>query len=354
MLKRRLGRTNFEASVIGFGGGPYVRPRREQGLKAAQRAIELGVNVFDTARSYGDSEAIIGEAIKGVREQLFISTKSHLRTKEEVAQSIDESLRQLRVENIDLFHLHSVDTEADLKACLARGGPLEAIKEARSNGKVNYIGISGHWVETLTAAIKTREFDVMIATYNLINYEADQELFPLANELDVGIMAMKPLDGGFLTVPPEAVYFKVEDKAVSTAEAALRFVLSNRWINVALVGMVSAAEVEEDVPLGYLSQGMSSEEKATLQDRARSMAYTFCQGCDYCLPLCPEGIDIPRIFKLQILLQQYGMKDYAKTTYREAFKAQADQCTGCHSCTERCPSQLDIPDLLRKADSLLS
>ncbi len=354
MLKRRLGRTEFEASVIGFGGGPFVRPTWEEGVKAVRRAIELGVNIIDTARSYGDSEAIIGEAIKGARERLFISTKSHFRTKEEVARSIDESLRQLKVEKIDLIHLHSVDKEDDLKLCLMRGGPLEAMKEARKSGKVDYIGISGHQSEVLVKALKTGEFDAVIAIYNLINDEAERELLPLAREKDVGVLAMKPLDGGFLAIPREAVQFKVADRATSTAEAALRFALSNPDIATVLVGMVNVAEVEEDVPMGFFPQEMPPEEQAVLKERAKSMVYTFCQGCGYCLPLCPEGIDIPRIFKLQVLLEQYGMENYARVTYKEAFRAPVERCTDCQSCMERCPSQLDIPHLLKEADSLLS
>ena len=354
MLRRRLGRTGFEASVIGFGGGPFVRPTWEEGVKAVRRAIELGVNLFDTARSYGDSEAIIGEAIKDTRDRLFISTKSHLRTKEGVARSIDQSLRELKVDKIDLIHIHSVDTEDILKQCLAKGGALHAMQEAKRAGKVDYIGISGHQNEVLVKALKTGEFDAVIVTYNLINDEAEHELLPLAKELDVGVLAMKPLDGGLLAIPREAAQFKVADRATSTAETSLRFVLSNSRISTVLVGMVSVAEVEEDVPLGFIPHQMPAQEKAVLQERAKSMVYTFCQGCGYCLPLCPEGIDIPRIFKLQVLLEQYGMERYAKTTYKEAFQWQVRRCTECNSCMERCPSQLNIPNLLKKTDLILS
>lgn len=354
MLKRRLGRTQFEASIIGFGGGPFVRPTWEEGVEAVRRAIELGVNLIDTARAYGDSEAIIGKAIKGVRDNLFISTKSHFHTKDEVVSSIDESLHQLDVQKIDLLHLHGVDKEEDLNQCLSKDGPLDAMREARKAGKVDYIGISSHQSEILVKALKTGEFDAVIVTYNLINDQAEQELLLLAREMDVGVLAMKPLDGGFLAIPREVAQFKVADRASSTAEAALRFALSNPRITTVLVGMVSVAEVEEDVPLGFVPQEMSPNDKAVLQDRAKSMVYTFCQGCGYCLLACPERIDIPRVFKLQVLLEQYKMKHYATTTYKQAFQAQVKRCTECQSCMERCPSQLDIPNLLKEADLLLT
>jgi len=258
------------------------------------------------------------------------------------------------VDKIDLIHIHSVDTEDVLKQCLARGGALDAMQEARKAGKVDHIGISGHQNEVLVKAIKTGEFDAVIVTYNLINEEAEYELLPLAREMDVGVLAMKPLDGGLLAIPREATQFKVVDRATSTAETSLRFALSNPMIATVLVGMVSVAEVEENVPLGFVPHEMPPQERAALQERAKDMVYTFCQGCGYCLPLCPEGIDIPRIFKLQVLLEQYGMERYAKTTYREAFQWQVRRCTDCRSCMERCPSQLDIASLLKKADSILS
>lgn len=359
MLKRRLGRTNFEASVIGFGGAPFIRPAWQEGPKAVRRAIELGVNIIETARAYGDSEAIIGEAIKGLREHLFIASKSHFRTKEEVVQSIDESLRQLQIDKLDLIQIHGVDTEEDLEMCLAKGGALKAMQEAKKAGKIDYIGISGHQNKVLVKAIKTGEFDTVIATYNPLNHDAAQELFPLAIELDMGIMAMKPLDGGLLALIPEAVQFKVADRAICTAEAALRFALSNPQITTVLTGMVTVAEVDEDVPLGYVPQEMSTEEKRLLQERAKSLIYTFCQGCGYCLPLCPVGIDIPRVFRLQVLLEQYGLEQYARHAYHGygyggGFKAQVALCTDCQACMERCPSQLDIPSLLKKADAILS
>jgi len=340
--------------VIGFGGAPFIRPAWQEGPKAVRRAIELGVNIIDTARSYGDSEAIIGEAIKGLREHLFIASKSHLRTKEEIAQSVEESLHQLQIDKLDLIQIHGVDTEEDLEMCLAKGGALEAMHEARKAGKTDYIGISGHQNKVLVKAIKTGEFDTVIVTYNPLNHDAAQELFPLATELDIGVMAMKPLDGGLLALLPEAMQFQIADRAICTAEAALRFALSNPQITTVLTGMVTVAEVEENIPLGYMPQEMSMEEKRLLEERAKSMIYTFCQGCGYCLPVCPVGIDIPRVFRLQVLLEQYGLEQYVRETYGEAFQSQVALCTDCQACMERCPSQLDIPSLLKKADAILS
>jgi predicted aldo/keto reductase-like oxidoreductase len=352
VLKRRLGRTDFKASVVGFGGIPIASRSRDEAVKVVKRAIEMGVNFIDTARSYGDSEDKIGEAIRGRRQELFISTKSHYRTGTDVRDSIEESLRRLAVDKVDIIFMHGVDAEADLDGRLG-AGVLDAMKEARAAGKVDYIGISGHNNKLLVKAIRTGEFDAIIASYNLTNDHADRELFPLAQELDVGVIVMKPLVGGYLAVPREAVEFKVEDKATSTAEAALRFVLSNPYISTAIPGMWTVEEVEEDVPLGYVAHEMHAGEAEELQERAQKVGYTFCQGCGYCIPECPEGIDPQGVFRLLVFYEQYGMKEWAVQKYREQHEARVALCTECQSCIDVCPAQLDIPAKLKEAAAIL-
>ena len=354
MLKRRLGRTEFQASVVGFGSIPVGRLPVEDGVRVVRRALELGVNFIDTARSYGNSEAAIGQAIKGLRDNLIIATKSHFRTKREVAESIETSRRLLGVQTIDLMQLHSVDSEEVLRQCLSRGGAFEAMKESRRDGRGRFLGISGHQPQVLISALKTGEFDTVLASYNLSNTAADRELFPLAAELDIGVIVMKPLDGGFLGVPPEAVKFQVADRATSTAEAALRFVLSNPRVTTAIPGLGTIAQVEEDVPLGYLPQEMPTEEAAHLQGRAKEVGRTFCEGCGYCLELCPQHIAIDRVFRFQVFYEQYGLRDLARNTYREYYQAAVESCTECRSCMERCPAQLDIPARLKEAHALLA
>lgn len=350
-MQRRLGQTNFDVSVVGFGGIPVGRGDREEGIKAIRRAIELGVNFIDTARSYWESEAIIGEAIKGVRDGLFISTKSHFRTGREVAESIKTSIRLLQVDKVDLFLMHAVDSEEELEYRL-KMGVLEAIKEARDAGNVDHVGISGHQPRVLVEAMKTGEFETIMAPYNL-RYEETEELFQLAQELDVGVIAMKPLAGGFLTVPAEAIQFRVAQRAVCTAEAALRFVLSNPAVATAIPGMANVAQVEQNVPVGSVPAEMSLEEKRLLQERARSMIYTTCMQCGYCLIECPNEIDIKDVFRLRNFYEQFGLVDYARSRYQEQYEDKVALCSECMACVGRCPAQLDIPVELAAADAIL-
>ncbi len=353
MLKRRLGRTNFEASIIGFGGIPILRRGRDDATAVVKRALDMGVNYIDTARAYEDSEDKIGVAIKGQRDGVFIATKTVERLKERAALDIDESLRRLGTDWLDLLFIHGVDSEGDLNRFLSPGGALEAFRKAQEVGKVRYIGISGHQNSILISAIKSGVFDVILASYNLTNTDADDGLFPLAEELDIGISVMKPIAGGALAVPKEAVQFKVADKAVATAEAALRFVFSNPLIDTVVPGMGKISEVETNVPLGYIHQSVDPVEISVLQERAKGLGLTFCQNCNYCVPECTEEIDIPEVFRLQAFHDQYGMTGYAKFTFRMNHQEKVDSCTECQLCTERCPAQLNIPELLKKVRATL-
>ena len=353
MLKRRLGRTNFQASVVGLGGIPIARRGWDEAVAVVKRALEMGVNYIDTASAYQDSENKIGAAIKGQRDGLFIATKTTNRTRDGAAADINESLSRLGLDHVDLLLIHGVDTEEDLNRFLGVGGAVEAFRDAQQAGKVRFLGISGHQNPVLVKAIKTGVFDVILASYNLTNADADKELFPLTKELDIGVTVMKPLGGGALGVPPEVVQFQVADRAIAPAEVALRFVLSNPFIHTTIPGMSKLAEVEANVPLGYVPQSMSPEEVGVLRKKAETLGFTFCQGCGYCVPECPEEINIPEVFRLQTFHDQYGMMGYAKATYRTRHAAKVDLCTECRSCMERCPAQLEIPELLKKAKATL-
>ncbi|MFC1897216.1 aldo/keto reductase [Chloroflexota bacterium] len=349
MLKRRLGRTNFEASVVGFGGIPIQHRNRKEAVTIVRRALEMGVNYIDTARAYQDSENKIGVAIKECRDQVFVSTKTMQRSRKEAAADIDESLHCLKTEYIDLLLSHGVDTEGDLNRFLGSGGAIEAFKEAQRAGKVKYIGISGHRNLALVSAIQTGVFDVIMASYNLTNTDADSELFPLAQKLDIGVLVMKPMAGGTLAVPPEAVRFRAAERAVTTAETALRFVLNNPLIHTVVPGMGSLNELEADIPLGNAPQSMDTEEIAVHLEKARGLGITFCQGCSYCVNECPQEINIPEVFRLLAFHEQYGMTGYARTVFQSQHQNKVSQCTECQSCMERCPAQLEIPQLLEKA-----
>ena len=193
MQKRTLGRTGLQVSIVGFGGTWISQLSMDEAVKVIQRAYDLGINYFDTAKLDGDSEEKIGAALYDVRDECFLATKTASRTKSESLADFKSSLRRLKTDRLNLIQLHGIDDEKTLEKAISPSGSLEMCKKARSEGMVDFIGITGHKPRVLIKAIKTNEFDTVLVPLNVVTRQALDELFPLAKELDIGIAIMKPL-----------------------------------------------------------------------------------------------------------------------------------------------------------------
>ena len=206
LQKRRLGKTGLQVSVVGFGGIPIIALSRNEAEEVVRYAYDKGINYFDTARAYGDSEDKIGAALKEVRDEVIIATKTHQKTKEDAARAgLKQSLRNLQTDRIDLVQLHGIDSEKTLKKAMSSEGSLTALEEAKSKAKIDYIGISGHNPYVLEKAIKTEKFDTVLVPLNVLDRKAGDKLIPLAKELDVGIIIMKAMGGMWGTTTVSSV-----------------------------------------------------------------------------------------------------------------------------------------------------
>jgi len=252
MNKRRLGRTNLMVSVIGLGGAPIQFPSQ---VAVVQEAINMGVNFIDTAHAYGRSETVIGQAIKGMREKVFIATKIDSRYAEEARVEVQDSLRALQIEKIDLLQMHAVGHAEALEAILdPEKGALLAARELQEQGQIGYVGITGAhspidgpiWppeavqreFEVMMEAIRTGQFDTTQISYHIEWQGAQvQQLIALAKEYDVGVIVKKPLGRGKL-IPEYGV------------TSLLQFVLENSDVHTAIPGMNTIEQVYEDVPVG--------------------------------------------------------------------------------------------------------
>jgi len=254
MERRRLGRTELEVSVIGFGGGPL---REFRHVRVVQEAIKMGVNFIDTAHSYGRgrSERIIGAAVAGLHDQVYIATKTAKRFAGEAAREILGSLERLGLEQIDLLQLHAVGSFADLERVLdPERGALRAVRELQRRGRVKFVGISGahspidfriplpeervqEQFDVMAEAIKSEEFDAIQISYH-IEWRKAEELIALAKEHDVGVIVKKPFAMGKLI-------------GEYGARLLLEFVLENPDVHTVIPGMVNLAQVRENVPVGY-------------------------------------------------------------------------------------------------------
>ena len=241
---------------MGFGGTWIAQLSADDAAKVVRRAFELGITYFDTAKLDGDSEEKIGSALNDVRDECVIATKTGSRTKRESLEDIKESLKRLRTDRLDIIQLHGIDDEQTLRKATGENGVLQTCKQARSEGLVDFIGISSHKPHVLVKAIETGEFDTVLVPINIVTRQALEELVPFAKEHDVGVVVMKPFSAktsrlitclyepslSLLSDEPDLKRLLGQDTD-SMARNALRFVLSQD-ISVVIPGMKSIEEVE--------------------------------------------------------------------------------------------------------------
>ena len=316
----------MKVSEIGFGGIPIQQIGLNKAVEVVETALDLGINYIDTARAYTDSEKKIGKAIKSRRDECYLATKTAERTKEKVRKDLETSLKMLGVPRIDIYQLHSVGDEETLRQIQEPEGALEAIKKAKNEGKIDYIGITGHRADILARAIQTNEFDLIMIPFNYVETESVTELIPLAKKLNIGITVMKPLGGGRLT----------------NASEALRFIL-NYPVSTVVTGMVSVGEVKENISIAENMAPLSSAELEKLAMQAAEIGKSFCRSCDYCQP-CPQGIQISVIIKMKSTIKRFGIDRYMKMASSTLEKY--EDCIQCRECEEKCPYKLPILEMM--------
>jgi len=345
MKKRPLGSTGIDVAPIGLGAAQLGSSEYDHAKEIVFKALDMGVNYFDTAQGYWDSEVKLGKALKGERESVIVSSKTGGKTKEEAANHIDESLQKLQTDYIDNYHLHALSDVDDVDVRL--GGPLEALIEAREAGKIRNIGMTGHtFPSILVAALKRFDFDTFLVPLNIVEREPLAELIPLAIEKNVGITIMKPVATGLLPAP-----------------LALKW-LMNQDIAVAVPGATTVAEMEENVSIGALDDyTLTAQEESEVASWALKLATDRCRICMECLP-CPSDIEIPSTLGTDVLYDHYrtmGPVSFSKFPWepsrveddlqgRQSLIAKINDhaaCDSCMQCESRCPYNLPIVSMLR-------
>ncbi len=180
MEKIRLGKTDMMVTRLGFGGIPIQRLAEDEAITIVRRCLDLGITFLDTAHAYTTSETRIGKAIAGRSEGLVLSTKSPARNRKEIAEHLQQSLKQLAVQSIDLFQFHSVSDFETLDAVLDPNGPMAVLEEARSAGKIKHIGITSHQIDVAKRAVTSGRFETIMFPLNFVTPEGADELLPLA------------------------------------------------------------------------------------------------------------------------------------------------------------------------------
>ena len=325
---RRLGRTELMVTAIGFGGIPIQRATRENAIATVRRAYGMGVNFFDTARGYTTSEEIIGTALDGT--DYLIATKSGQRSADGIRKDVDQSLANLRREQIDLYQLHGVNDDEQLAQVLAPAGALEGLRQARREGKIAHIGITGHRRETLIRAVQEcDELATVQVPFNLVEDDIVDTLLPLCAERDLGTIAMKPVGGGNF----------------SNATLAVKWCLTQP-VTVVIPGMETVEEVEQDVAVGLGEVELTPAERAEVQRMKSELDQRTCRRCRYCEP-CPNGVQIGMLLHGRTIVRRMGPERFKEWGGKEII-ASAANCTECEECIAKCAYHLPIPELIRE------
>lgn len=325
----QLGKTGLTVSRVGFGGIPIQRISAEEAGTLMQSVRDAGINYIDTAKAYTVSEAYIGQAIAGMRDQFVLATKSMARTKEAMAADIATSLERLQTDYIDLYQVHNPNVQ-QLKAVCEPGGALEALQEAKAAGKIGHIGLTAHATEVFRMGLSLDWVETIMFPYNIVETQGE-ELMQECTRKGVGFIAMKPLAGG----------------AIEDAELAMRFICSNPDVTVVIPGMYNPAEVAQNVQAAANTAPLTAEEGHAAQAIRDQLGSNFCRRCNYCAP-CTVGIAIPSVFLFEGYLSRYGLENWARERYATV-QVKASACIGCGVCETRCPYHLPIREMLKKS-----
>jgi len=358
-----LGRTGLKVSRLGFGCmrlpmKSAAEVDRDLTIPMLRRAFELGVNYFDTAVGYnaGDSQRVLGEAMEGFRDRVILSTKNPHYDKGDKAgwwKNLEDSLKFLRTDCIDIYNVHGLNYEGYESCFAGEDGLYKELQKAKDQGLIRFICHSFHGsVESMKKMVDTGLFDSITCQYNLLDRSLEEGI-AYAHEHGEGVVIMGPIGGGRLGYPSEKAAGLVGE-VKSTPELALRFVLSNSNVTVALSGMTNMQMVEENVETVARSGKLTREDHeriaAAIQERKQLMGL-YCTGCGYCMP-CPEGVDIPANFEILNLERVFGLTKHAKDRYA-ALSGKAALCRVCGKCVEPCPQKLDVPARLAEAVAML-
>jgi len=374
MQYRSFGKTGLQISTLGFGAMrlPMKNVNNnsvydyEESAKVIQRAFDLGVNYFDTAPYYcnSESEIILGKAVKGFRDKILLSSKNPIEDSlgSSFRQRLENSLKKLDTDYIDFYHMWGISWETYLDSIDVKDGPLEAAIKAKEEGLIRHLSFSFHDdAKNLKSIIDTDVFESMLVQYNILD-RSNEEAIQYAKSKGLGVVVMGPVGGGRLGAPSEAIKKMVDGKISSSVELALRFVISNPSVDCALSGMGSIEMVEENASIASNDNSLSQKEIESINlsvEENKKMADLYCTGCNYCMP-CPFEVNIPLIFQLMNYHRIYGITDYARSEYSQIGVSEwvtgknASYCTDCGVCEEKCPQKIKIRQQLRESAAVLA
>ena len=326
MNKVVLGQTGIEVVQNAFGALPIQRDTTDEAVMLLRKAYDGGMRFFDTARAYSDSENKVGIAFEGMRDKVYIATKTAAKTPKEFWEQIEISLSLLKTDYIDLYQFHCVDR------CYRPGdgtGMYECMLKAKEEGKIRHIGVTAHKIEVAFECVESGLYETLQYPFSYLAAEREIELVKLCKEKNVGFIAMKGLAGGLIV----------------NSKAAMAYM--TQYDNVLPIWGVQR-ESELDEWLSYMNEtpAMTKEIEEYIKSEQDTLMGDFCRGCGYCMP-CPQDIMINQCARMSLMLRRAPSQGWLSDNMQKEMK-KIENCTGCGACIKKCPYSLDTPNLLKK------
>ena len=321
----RLGRTELMVTKNGFGALPVQRVDMETASLILRKAYDNGINYFDTARAYSDSEEKIGKALSDVRENIIISTKTMTKTVEGFWADLETSLEKMKTDYIDIYQFHNPPF------CPKPGdgsGLYEAMVQAKEQGKIRHIGITSHSLAIAQEAVESGLYETLQFPFSYLASEKEEALVHLCKEKDVGFICMKALAGGLITRSDVAYAYLAQ------------FPVAPIW------GIQKEWELDEFLSYNENPPALNEERLAYIEKEKQELAGEFCRGCGYCMP-CPVGIEINNCARMSLLLRRSPAAGHLSEAGQAKMK-KIEDCIECGQCAAKCPYGLDTPNLLKK------
>ncbi|OEC97959.1 Predicted oxidoreductase of the aldo/keto reductase family [Methanobrevibacter gottschalkii] len=322
VIKMRLGKTNFKVNKNGFGALPIQRRNEKDSIEILKKAYDNGINFYDSARFYTDSEGKLGKAFEDIRENIYIATKTGTETPEEFWNDLETSLKELKTDYVDLYQFHNISF------CPKEDDELyKAMLEAKEEGTVKHIGITTHKITHAHEALDSGLYETLQYPFSYLSGEEELNLVEKCRQLDVGFIAMKGMGGGL----------------IKNSQAS--FAYMNQFDNVLPIWGIQELE-ELDEFLSYDANTiLTADLKEYIEKDKEELGVNFCRGCGYCMP-CPEEINISLCSRMSLWLRRFPTEPSLDEKTQKIMEKTKD-CTECYSCVDKCPYELDIPELLK-------
>lgn len=323
MDRMRLGKTNLEVNKNGFGALPIQRRNMEDSIEILRTAYDAGIDFYDTAHFYTDSEEKIGNALGDVREDIYLASKSGAETVEEFWSDLETSLKSMKTDYLDLYQFHNISF------CPKEDDELyQAMLEAKDKGMINHIGITTHKITFAHEAIESGLYETLQYPFSYLSGAEELELVKKCEEHDVGFIAMKAMGGGL----------------IKNSKASFAYI--NQFDNVLPIwGIQKMEELNEF--LSYDENTILTDDlKADIEKDKEELGENFCRGCGYCMP-CPEGINISTCARMSLWIRRFPTEPHLTPEWQQKM-ADIENCIECYACVDNCPYELDIPELLKE------